>query len=342
MYVGQYSNYMPETPEKCDPTLPECGFLGDCPEGMECPLSRKEPEKEPEIEILALYRTYYGHRDAVLSLAVSPDSKTALSGSADLTMRLWDLVNGTILKTFEGHTNEVDAVCFVNSAVAMSGGWDNTLRLWGIKLGVQKHVIKGFDFYIRSIAASKDGHYALVGSGDKTLKYIDLDTGDTINTMMEYKNVISSVAFAGPDMGIAGSWDRSISMWDLKAGKYMRSFDGHEGYVYSIVVSQDGKYLLSGSGDKTLKYWDIGTGECIRTMTGHSGHVKTVALTPDGRYALSGGSDKLLKMWDLGSGKCLQTLESHDDIINSVAVSPDGRFALSGSRDKTIKRWEFI
>jgi WD40 repeat protein len=333
---------MTELPyEKYDPKTPESGFLGECPPDMECPLAPKEPEAIPDKEIVALYRTYHGHEGSVLSLAVSPDSKTALSGSADTTMRLWDLENGSN-KPFPGHANDVSCVAFVKGGMAISGSWDNTLIIWDLKMGVRKHVINGFDFYIRSMAASQDGHHALVGSGDKKLRYLDLETGDPVFTMTGHLNVVSAVAFVGPDTAISGSWDRSINLWDLKTGKYVRSFEGHMGYIYSIAVSADDKYFLSGSGDKTLKYWDIATGECLKTLVGHGGHVKAVALTPDGQYAVSGGSDKLLKVWDLKSGLCLQTIAAHDDAVNALAMAPDGHFVLSGSRDKTIMRWEFI
>ncbi len=59
---------MPEKQD--DKCASECGFMGDCPEGTNCPLPN-EPLKVPEEEIVALYRTYHGHDGAVLSLAVS-------------------------------------------------------------------------------------------------------------------------------------------------------------------------------------------------------------------------------------------------------------------------------
>jgi WD40 repeat protein len=36
-------------------------------------------------------RTFRGHSDAVYSVAFLPDGRTALSGSSDGTLKLWDL-----------------------------------------------------------------------------------------------------------------------------------------------------------------------------------------------------------------------------------------------------------
>lgn len=147
---------MDNTPdEKCSPD--ECGFIGDCADDRNCPLNTRESEAPADKEIVALYHTYHGHDGPVLALAISPDGRTALSGSTDMTVRLWDLEKGSVSHKFEGHVNEVSAVAFAGGDTAVSGGWDNTLRIWDLKAGARKRIIRGFDFYVRTVAVSADG-----------------------------------------------------------------------------------------------------------------------------------------------------------------------------------------
>ena len=47
-------------------------------------------------------QTLAGHTDAVLSVAVSSDGTTAVSGSADKTVRVWDLTTGECRQTLAG------------------------------------------------------------------------------------------------------------------------------------------------------------------------------------------------------------------------------------------------
>jgi WD40 repeat protein len=115
-------------------------------------------------------------------------------------------------------------------------------------------------------------------------------------------------------------------------------FTGHQGYVFAVAFSPDGKYLLSGSNDNTLKLWDT-SGKLLKTFTGHKYPVSAVAFSPDGKYLLSGSCDKTLKLWDT-SGKLLKTFSGHQDYVNAVAFSPDGKYLLSGSGDKTLKLWD--
>ncbi len=80
-----------------------------------------------------LIRTLTGHGDWVSAVAVSPDSRHALSGSGDRTLRLWDLRTGQLLRTFTGHDDGVSAVAVSPDGLqALSGSHDRTLRIWDL------------------------------------------------------------------------------------------------------------------------------------------------------------------------------------------------------------------
>jgi WD40 repeat protein len=119
-----------------------------------------------------------------------------------------------------------------------------------------------------------------------------------------------------------------------------RYLKGHNGYVWSVALTQDGRRALSGSMDNTLKLWDLQTRQCLATLKGHTDTIYSVALAHDGRHALSGSMDSTLKLWDLESRQCIATLEGHTAGVWSMAFSPDGNRALSGSADKTLKLWD--
>ena len=72
-------------------------------------------------------RKFEGHTSSVYSVAFS--GKQVVSGSADNTVRLWDVESGAELRKFEGHTKYVTSVAFSGKQVA-SGSQDKTVRLW--------------------------------------------------------------------------------------------------------------------------------------------------------------------------------------------------------------------
>ena len=70
-----------------------------------------------------------------------------------------------------------------------------------------------------------------------------------------------------------------------------RTFWGHEGDVYHVEYSRDGKTLASCGQDGTVRLWNAATGQLMRTLRGHDGGVGYVAFSPDGRLLATGGDD---------------------------------------------------
>jgi len=56
--------------------------------------------------------TFTGHSNSVNSVAFAPDGRTALSGSDDSTLKLWDVASGKEIRTFTGHSNGGLSVAF--------------------------------------------------------------------------------------------------------------------------------------------------------------------------------------------------------------------------------------
>jgi WD40 repeat protein len=176
-----------------------------------------------------------------------------------------------------------------------------------------------------------------------------------------HKDEVWAVAFS-PDgrsiLSAAGSvyrdgkWheshDPTLRLWDVASGKQVHCFTGHEGAIFSIAFSRDGRFALSGSHDGTLRLWDVAGGKQVRCFRGGDGQdedkrkVWSVALSPDGHRALCGSEDGVVQLWDVDRGTLLQSFPAHTAgrIVWSVAFSPDGRRALSGSADHTVRWWD--
>jgi small GTP-binding protein len=115
---------------------------------------------------------------------------------------------------------------------------------------------------------------------------------------------------------------------------------GHEGPIYFVAMTADGRRAVSGSEDNTVRVWDLDAGECIATLEGHTAGVLGVAITADGRRAVSGSEDETVRVWDVEAGECIATLEGHFDTVWTVAITADGRRVVLGSEDETVQVWD--
>jgi WD40 repeat protein len=259
-----------------------------------------------------------GHTDRVTSVVFSPDGRRILTGSYDGTVRLWDLETGKEVRRLRGHTDRVRSVAMApDGRYALSGGCDMTVRLWDVETGKQVHQFRKHKHWVLSVAFDANGSHALSGSLDGTVRLWTVASGREIypgsffgalwhrltrrevHAFDQHGRTATGVVFTPDGRALSGSMDKSIRLWDVRTGKELREFHGHEAGVTSVAISADGNRILSGSLDKTARLWDAHCGKELYCCRGHLGEVMTVALARDGRRALTGGADWTIRLWGL-------------------------------------------
>ncbi|GMI88949.1 hypothetical protein like AT2G46290 [Hibiscus trionum] len=271
--------------------------------------------------------TYRGHNGAVWTCDVSRDSMRLLTGSADQTVKLWNVQTGTQLYTFT---------------------FGSPARSVEFAIGDKLAVITTDPFMELTSAIH--------------VKRIAKDpTKQTEESVLVIKGPQGRInrAVWGPlnSTIISAGEDAVIRIWDSETGKLLRESDkesGHKKTITSLTKAADGSHFLSGSLDKSAKLWDTRTLTLIKTY-GTERPVNAVTMSPLlDHVVLGGGQDaSAVTTTDHRAGKfeakfydkILQEeiggVKGHFGPINALAFNPDGKSFSSGGEDGYVRLHHF-
>ena len=114
---------------------------------------------------------------------------------------------------------------------------------------------------------------------------------------------------------------------------------GHEGEVYAVAFSPDGRTLVSGGQDGTIRVWNPLDGQLLHLIRAHASCTNDLDFSPDGRTLASASCDGTIKLWDTQTWTPERTLIEDKTPILCVAFSPDGRM-IAGGADGRLHIWD--
>lgn len=118
---------------------------------------------------------------------------------------------------------------------------------------------------------------------------------------------------------------------------------GHEGEVYCLEFSPNGKLLASGSKDKSILLFEV-YGDCLNigVLSGHKNAILELHWSKNGDYMYCCSADHSASLWDVEYQKRLQKYSGHTGIVNSCYPGRGvvNGMLVTGSDDGFVKVWD--
>lgn len=139
------------------------------------------------------------------------------AGANDGSASVWEVGQGSLLRSFRGHEGAVLAVTLSRSGhLLVTGASDQRAMLWDVRTGARLASFEGHTGPVLAVALSPDG--ALLATG---------------------------------------STDRTVRLWQTSSGKSIAVLGGHEDKISALAFHPEGKLLASASHDDTARLWPI-------------------------------------------------------------------------------------
>lgn len=221
------------------------------------------------------------HMDEVTALHFRGD--TLVSGSADKTLRQWDLVKGRCVQTLDVLWAAAQATATLN---ANSSQWRQTGRL----PDASADFVGALQVFDAALAC---------GTADGMVRLWDLRSGQVHRSLVGHTGPVTCLQFDDVHL-VTGSLDRSIRIWDLRTGSI------YDAYAYDNPVTSmmfDARRIVTAAGEDVVKvydktdgrHWNCGPGVGADDEAGVLSIVERVRIK-DG-YTVEGRKNGMVGVW---------------------------------------------
>ncbi|CAG8001433.1 unnamed protein product [Penicillium salamii] len=272
--------------------------------------------------------TYSGHQGAVWTVDVSPNTTLLATGSADNTVRLWNIKTGECVKVWDFPT-AVKRVAF-----SPDGG---------------------------RLLAVTEKRMGFLG----TIAVLDINYGENLTeqaaepslviTCEDSKATVAQWSFLAKYI-LAGHEDGSVSQYDPKTGDIVENIQIHEfdSAITDLQMSPDRLSFITASKDKSAKLISARNLAILKTYTTDT-PLNTASITPKKSFVILGGGQAAMdvtttsarqgkfeaRFWHSVVGEEVGRVKGHFGPLNTIDVHPAGTAYASGGEDGYVRVHHF-
>ncbi|HTU91848.1 MAG TPA: sigma-70 family RNA polymerase sigma factor [Gemmataceae bacterium] len=299
--------------------------------------------------------------ETVLGIAFSPDGKWMASGGFDndkgnYFARLRDVQSGKELRRFMHAKNSygIPSLAFSpNAKTLATRSHDGRLRLFDVDSGKERKTFPadGGGRRLGTVAFSPDGK-TVAAAGD-SIRLYDAATGE--ERLRIDRKQATGLRFTDGGKTLVGGVAGAIYKWDTATGKALTPDAAGDSTVEQIMVTPDGRRVVTRGEEGDSHLWDAANGKHLRAWK--AAWQRGLAMSPDGRFLVWPVVDEKLKftdpdeprvifdgnclrLYDIEAGRFVDRFYSFKGDADDLFFTHDGkRLFTVGHRNGMVRLW---
>ncbi|XP_013416611.1 periodic tryptophan protein 1 homolog isoform X2 [Lingula anatina] len=216
--------------------------------------------------------TAAGHTDAVLDLSWNKEARNVLaSGSADFTIGLWDLSQGTMVTSIRQHKEKVQTLEWhpFEAQSLLSGSFDQTVKVYDCRCPNDTHKTWQLKGEIERVTWNHFSPFHYLASTDQGfVYYVDARMDKPVFTLSAHDKAVTGLRLSSqvPGLLVTSSADKAFKVWDIENNKPECILDKQLGMgeLQCVADNPDAAFVFAIGGESALKVWDIRESAAVR------------------------------------------------------------------------------
>ncbi|OMJ90157.1 hypothetical protein SteCoe_7551 [Stentor coeruleus] len=288
---------------------------------------------------------FEGHRKNISCMKFSQDGRILVTGSEDLTIRVWDLKTGHCYIILEGHVDLIFSLDISsNSSEIISGGKEGVVKLWDTTTGTcQGNYRINTDGIVSTVTCiSFANEYIIATSMNREILGWSKDGSLIFNCLIA--NAIFSLALPllpNPD----NSWNifvgtRQGELILFKSNNSNKPYwiqkNSHTQTISSISVSENSKHLITAGVDDKIRIWK----QSVSRLFNQQNYIMVKEITAgcwgflyskmfSGSEMLAVKGQQTIKLFNRKTLNLIGSLEREKEILSMDILSDGSMIAYS-------------
>lgn len=317
------------------------GAEDDTPPEAKAPQVPSEPPK-------------YAQAPTITSMAYSPDGALlAVGGFHEVLLHKAD--GSGIDARLLGRSDKIHSITFSSDgqrllAIGGTPARFGEVQFWDVGTRKQIHSVTATADTLFAGDLSPDGKRAIYGAADKTVRMVNLETGEEVYKAGHHEDWVLQAVFGIDGKRIVSiGRDRAAKLADAATGAFLENVNFLRDKLYAVARHPRRDYVLVGGEDRVpylytmdrpraLKIADDST--LIRKFEEQAGKIFALEFSPDGSLAAVGGVASEVPVYDTETGDRVATCRGHEGGIFVIAFHPDGTRLATGGFDGVVRVYD--